>query len=246
MTVISIWMPASGSQICSSYIEGLIAAAPCRAVLQFNRVDFRLEWLRHYFPSAVLIHLYRHPREQWCSTFLDGSSFPPTGTVAEFEPHDHFYLLAWARDLAYQFPFLDPQIARHPYELFYLIWKLSWIFGTRYTDASLCYETLCERPQRELLRLMRVAHVTAYDLGALQALIGSVSPPRWPAYASPEWFEEHEARAEEILLRALGADSASPNPDDVNVRGIDAAAGYPVGRVPPDVWAVAPQGSRQR
>ena len=238
-------MPASGSRICSSYIAGLIAAAPCRAVLQFNRVDFRVGWLRHYFPSAVLIHLYRHPREQWCSTFLDGSSFPPTGTVAEFEPHDHFYLLSWARDLAYQFPFLDPRIARHPYELFYLIWKLSWAFGTQYSDASFCYETLCEHPQRELRRLMGVARVTSCDLGALQALIGSVSPRRWPEYASPDWFEEQEARAEEILVRALVPDSASPKPIDVDVGWVDAAAGYPVGRVS-DVWTVAPQGGRQR
>ena len=160
-----------------------------------------------------MIHLYRHPREQWCSTLVDGSSFPRTGTVAEFEPHDHFYLLSWARDLAYQFPFLDPRIPRHPYELFYLIWKLSWVFGTRYSDASFCYETLCKHPERELLRLMRVARVTSYDVGALQALIGSVSLRRWPAYASPDWFEEQEARAEEVLVRALAPQSASPKMD---------------------------------
>src|SRR5262249_9747687 len=119
-----------------AYLEALVAAAPGRAVLQFNRVDFRLPWLAHQFPHALLIHLYRHPRDQWCSSLPAIDSVPLNASVADFASHDGFYLMAWARDLSYQFPFLDPRFAEHPYDLFYLIWRLSYAFGRRYCHAS--------------------------------------------------------------------------------------------------------------
>src|SRR6267142_3164981 len=72
------WDPA-----LKRYIEILIERAPERAVLQFNRVDFRLAWLRAHFPSAKIIHLYRHPREQWLSIFRGGPVFPRSGRVAD-------------------------------------------------------------------------------------------------------------------------------------------------------------------
>lgn len=39
------------------YIETLIGRASGRAVLQFNRVDLRLPWLRARFPQAKILHL---------------------------------------------------------------------------------------------------------------------------------------------------------------------------------------------
>src|SRR6185295_9584612 len=110
------------------YVEILIERARGRPVLQFNRVDFRLPWLRKTFPGAKILHLYRHPRDQWCSTLMDPSAFPKERTIADFAAHDHFYLRNWARDLKYHFPFLDEQHLDHPYEMFYYVWKLSYLF----------------------------------------------------------------------------------------------------------------------
>ena len=42
-------------------------------MLQFNRADLRVAWLRQQFPQAKLIHLYRHPRDQWLSVFVVSS-----------------------------------------------------------------------------------------------------------------------------------------------------------------------------
>jgi hypothetical protein len=42
-------------------------------VLQFNEIDLRLPWFRAHFPTARILHLYRHPREQWCSSLFDPS-----------------------------------------------------------------------------------------------------------------------------------------------------------------------------
>src|SRR5262249_14305528 len=50
-----------------AFVRLLCERAAGRPVLQFNRVDFRLAWLRHHFPAARIVHLYRHPRDQWCS-----------------------------------------------------------------------------------------------------------------------------------------------------------------------------------
>src|SRR5262249_13175393 len=100
------------------YVELLVENARGRPVLQFNRIDFRLPWFRTHFPHPKLVHLYRHPRDQWCSCFLGGDMFPRDGAVSAFGPYDHFYLLNWARDLRYHFPFLDERTASHPYQLF--------------------------------------------------------------------------------------------------------------------------------
>ena len=194
-----------------AYVQALIDAAPYRAVLQFNRVDFRLPWLRNNFPRARIIHMYRHPRDQWCSSLVDVKSFPRDGTVGQFAAHDHFYLLAWAKDLAYHFPFLDPRSADHPYDLFYLIWKLSYLFGRRYSDASFCFETLCASPEQELPRLMSTARVDAFDLGSLTRLVVP-QKSKWQQYADHDWFARREADCDAILRRFVtddGAETAS-------------------------------------
>ena len=189
-----------------SYIRALIAAAPARAALQFNRVDFRLPWLRRNFPDAVLIHLYRHPRDQWCSTLREVAAVPPTAAMAEFASHDHYYLLPWARDLSCEFPFLDPDAACHPYELFYLLWRLSFAHGHAYAHASFRFEELCAQPDTQITRIMEAAGVTHYSLPILRRLIDErAAQPKWRSYASADWFEDCERRCEEVLTTIAGS-----------------------------------------
>jgi hypothetical protein len=182
-----------------AYIETMIQAAPGRAVLQFNRVDFRLAWLRQHFPDATLIHLYRHPRDQWCSSLVNPSSVPRDITVRDFPPHDAFYLLSWAEDLSYVFPFLKLDEAEHPYDLFYLIWKLSYAFGRAYCEASFSLERLMADPGGEVARLMSVARVEGADLPRLVSLVTPQPTGKWRVYADADWFAAREARCEEIL-----------------------------------------------
>src|SRR5262245_22471106 len=92
------------------YVEMLIEAAAGRPVLQFNRIDFRLPWFRRHFPHAKIVHLYRHPRDQWCSSLMDPTCFPASGKMSQFHSHDKFYLLSWAKDLQYHFPFLNKDV----------------------------------------------------------------------------------------------------------------------------------------
>jgi hypothetical protein len=188
-----------------AYIQTLIDSARGRAVLQFNRVDFRLSWLRRNFPDARVVHLFRHPRDQWCSSLVDLKSFPRDGSIRDFERCDHFYLLAWARDLSYRFPFLDPRSAEHPYDLFYSLWKLSYLYGREYSDASLSLETLCERPEPELQRLMAAVDIADYDLDTLKSLIAP-QRSKWQQYADQDWFARRESSCEAVLARFIGRD----------------------------------------
>jgi hypothetical protein len=186
------------------YVEALIDGAPGRAVLQFNRVDFRLGWFRHHFPHARLLHLYRHPRDQWCSSLVDPDAVPRDLTVAEFARHDHFYLRAWARDLKYHFPFLDEALAAHPYQLFYYVWKLSYLFGRRYAHHSLTFEDLTAAPGRCLEHLFGALDVKDAPVARLARLVGQPRSGRWRGYAPEGWFREQEAACERVLAEFFG------------------------------------------
>jgi hypothetical protein len=185
------------------YVDLLIARASGRPALQFNRIDFRLPWFRQHFPHAKIVHLYRHPRDQWCSSLMDVKCFPRDGKVRDFVRHDRFYLLMWAEDLKYHFPFLDPKQATHPYQLFYYIWKLSYLFGRKYAHHSLAFEDLVRDPDAELHKLFRVLDIEVDSLEWLKALI--VGPPlgKWKEYADEGWFRQHEGICENVMAQWL-------------------------------------------
>lgn len=206
-----------------AYIRTLIERTPGRAVLQFNRVDFRLPWLRHTFPDATILHLYRHPRDQWCSSLLDLSACPPSSDTLWFSGHDHFYLLEWARDLRHQFPFLDPATVAQPYRLFYFIWKLSYLFGAAYAHHSIAFEALIANPEFELRRLLRDAGFEVGDLRPLTALVAP-TPSRWIGYANDDWFRGHEEACETVLAEFFGsrAATAAADQDSQSVRAASA------------------------
>ena len=181
------------------YLARLIEhAAPKRAVLQCNRLDFRLPWLRQQFPGATLIHLYRHPRDQWCSSLVDPSAVPHDVTMDRFEPYDHFYLQRWALDLRRHFPFLSPQVEPAPYRVFYFIWKLSYLFGVAYADHALSFEALIQSPKTEIQKLLAAAGLDG-DPDRLAPLVADARLGRWREYADEAWFRAHESACEDML-----------------------------------------------
>jgi hypothetical protein len=181
-----------------AYVRTLIRHSKGRAILQFNRIDFRLPWFRAMFPEAVMVHLYRHPRDQWCSCFPSGFSCPTPCNMEAFANNDHFNLLLWANDLKAQFPFLAPSASAHPYRIFYYIWKLSYGFGRAFSDYSLSFDVLVEHPEREIRRLLAATNIEVTNLAPLCALVEKAST-RWPNYADDAWFREHETACEDVL-----------------------------------------------
>jgi hypothetical protein len=205
------------------FIEVMIEKAKGCAVLQCNRIDFRLPWIRRHFPHARLIHLYRHPRDQWCSTLQDNSNrlkeesaeqrsnpdffyVSRDGTFEQFARNDNYYLRVWASDLRNHFPFLDETRLSHPYELFYFIWKLSYLFGRKYCDHSVAYEDLISNPELELQQLMAAARIKIFDLDKLRSLLVKPGLNKWKSYADDAWFRKHEEYCEKILDDFLGGE----------------------------------------
>jgi hypothetical protein len=185
------------------YVQLLIERAAGRPVLQFNRIDFRLAWFRHHFPNAKLIHLYRHPRDQWISSLVDFQAVPRSVSIADFHSYDHYYLLSWATDLKYFFPFLDQASASHPYELFYFIWKLSFLFGKAYSHFSLAFEDVTANPKARLDELFEACGILNPPLQQLVGLIEKPQSGRWRQYASEEWFQDCEARCDAVIADFL-------------------------------------------
>lgn len=188
------WQPA-----LRAYIDLLIEHAAGRPVLQFNRLDFRLPWVRCHYPNATLIHIYRHPRDQWCSMIGRPERFGKNGCMADFASVDGFYIRRWARDLKYHFPFLDEKTAGHPYQLHYYLWKLSYMYGRSWCDLSLSFEELTHFPEQALFRLFQQCGLDAARMDPLLPLIKPPPFDKWKAYAEESWFQDHEAHCENVL-----------------------------------------------
>ena len=187
------------------YIDALVDAAAHRAVLQFNRIDFRLPWLRHHYPDSKILHLYRHPRDQWCSTLSHGVVFgPDAGTLADFVHRDGFYLCKWVQDLQTVFPVLESTWDQHPYVGFYFLWKLSYMFGVAYSDHSISMEGLVSDPRRALETFLAKCGI---DEAPWEQIAETVEAPRldkWTDYASDGWFADVERRCERELAHCFG------------------------------------------
>lgn len=179
------------------FIDCLVREAPGRPVLQFNRVDFRLPWLRYNYPDAILIHVYRNPRDQWCSVLRTPDDYPYTARTKENFP-DRFYLRTWYRDLVTQFPFLERFENRHQYYLFYLMWKLSYCFGRHYSDVSVAMEQLTAEPRRTVEELLKVAG-EEFDETQIDFSFVEAPESRWQQYAPAAWFEKIELECDEWL-----------------------------------------------
>ena len=186
------WDPSMKRYICE-----LISRAKGRPVLQFNRIDFRLQWLKHHFPNAKIVHLYRHPRDQWCSFLTDKQKMNKDDV--EISYIDGFYLNTWCRDLSKHFPFLASDETPHPYARFYLLWKLSFLYGQKFSDYSLGYEKFSAAPEQVLTELVTVL---GWSKPTVDKASSVVKPPvlnKWKNYAEEQWFSDIECHCESVL-----------------------------------------------
>jgi glycosyltransferase involved in cell wall biosynthesis len=179
-----------------AWIDYLLSAAPAdkAAILQFNRVDFRLPWLRANFPSISIVHLYRSPRDQWLS--MIGDQDP----AADDDLADPYLITTWARDLVRQFPMLTDRFVRHPYQRHYYLWKLSYLAGSRQADVSVAYEDILRDPRAQVGQLLRLAGLDA-DRYIDRCLSIIVEQPldKWKSYRDEIWFSTLESECETIL-----------------------------------------------
>ena len=186
------------------YVDRLIRAARHRPVLQFNRIDFRLPYLRQQFPDATFVHLNRNPRDTWLST-LRGVKNDPDWSLSSFAPFCKFYLLNWYNDLSMSYPSMWRHPAKtHPYELHYMIHRLSELFAFRDCHYFLSYESMEKRLEAEMKKLLLHMGDSQVDLSPLEGLLA----PRQTSYDHSEdtgFYQQVEERVETHLKNWLGA-----------------------------------------
>jgi hypothetical protein len=184
-----------------AFLDTIIESSPTRPILQFNRVDFRLAWLKKQYPKASIIHLYRNPRDQWCSFLTDKKRMNKDSVEQTYV--DNFYLDIWCEDLYRHFPFLHSQQTPHPYKRFYYIWKLSYIFGQAHSNLSISYEDLVSNPEKVVGEILAVIRGNTSLLDKVGAIISVTSIDAWKAYAPEDWFSIKEVECERVLQSFL-------------------------------------------
>tara|TARA_R110001606_G_scaffold316538_2_gene463312 strand:+ start:48 stop:1094 length:1047 start_codon:yes stop_codon:yes gene_type:complete len=183
------------------YIEQMIETAPGRPILQFNRIDFRLPWIKQHFPNAKILHLYRHPRDQWCSFLTDHELMNKDDVIHTYQ--DAFYLDVWCHDLAKHYPVLDKRNTPQPYQRFYYLWKLSYLHGLKFSDLGISFETLTTAPQQSISDIFDILGIAKNNIDSLVDVIKAPPPERWRKYADESWFLQHESICERNLSLML-------------------------------------------
>ena len=192
--------PFSWNSEMRRYIDILISHAPGLPVLQFNRIDFRLPWVTANYPNAKIIHIYRNPRDQWCSFLGSKNSNQLSVKIQDFKPIDRFYLLNWAQDLKYYFPILDLSNLTFAYELFFLIWKLSFCFGKKYSDISISFESLVNKPESNFEYISKHLNIEPVKRVVLEKLVDKEALDKWKlSKMDIAWFTDIESGCEQIL-----------------------------------------------
>ena len=185
------------------YVTKLVEAATERPVLQFNRVDFRTEFLKANFPASTLVHLTRNPRDSWSST-LRGIANNPSWNLLDFQFYSRFYLLDWYRDLTLSFPRMHrPVKTTHPYEVHYLVHRLSSLFAARDCSAVIVYEDMETDLIAAVETLLTGIGIMDVDLSPLEGLLS----PRQHQYDHEEdeaLYQDIETRVEAELEDWLG------------------------------------------
>ncbi len=104
------------------------------AVLQFNRTDLRLGWLRNHFPEALIINIERSPFPLWVSSRKHIADQQQKHNESF---HDAYDLMQWSVSLSKDLPMLQKHNNRSSYYRHYFIWKLSQLMARSNADLRL-------------------------------------------------------------------------------------------------------------
>jgi hypothetical protein len=182
-----------------AYIKHLIkSSAPEVPVLQFNRMDLRLPWLKARFPEAVLIHSDRNPLQLYHSQRRH---------IAEADRHDPnhwdaYELMPWCWSLSEAFPFLLSADQPHAFFRCYLLHRMSALLAGQYADLTINLDQHVFESRDFIRRLAQVVSLTAEQQ---EQLIARAHVPDLPVFAA-ELTEELAAIMTEVdlLLTASG------------------------------------------
>lgn len=151
-------------------------------VLQFNRVDLRLPWLRAKFPEAVIIHIDRNPLQLYCSQRKHIAD--PKKDEASY--WDAYELMPWCHALYEAFPFLLDSQVEHAFYHFYAIYQLSKMSAQSYADVSINLDADVFQSDGFIHKL---SNVMALDEEQVKVIKGLTHIPELPEFDAA-WVEE--------------------------------------------------------
>ena len=151
-----------------SYIKHLILLSGSQTpVLQFNRVDLRLGWLRAKFPQARIIHIERNPLQLY---------FSQRKHIAEENLHqadywDAYELMPWCHALYQEFPFLlDSSPDNHAFYRFYALYQLSKLNAAKYANQSINLDVDVFQSDAFIAKLNQVVPLTSQQQSQIKAM----------------------------------------------------------------------------
>lgn len=157
-----------------AYISYLIETASTRSpkvLLKFNRMTFRLPWLRARFPEAKIVHIHRDKQSQWKSIVSRGQEGRKREDIGQDKPNfEGFNIASWCEDLKTVFPELAIERSATGFERFSKLYDRSLEAQLANSDASVEYRTLCKNFESECGRIFHTIGCGA-DIGRLKSLI---------------------------------------------------------------------------
>ncbi len=189
-----------------AYLDSLIGLAGSRRpLLKFVRMDFRLAWLRRQYPEAVIIHIHRHPREQWLSMLAK-----ETPEFAAGRRVNIFQLSLFAASLVGSLPEILSPAAESSYERAYYLARISRAVGEKYADLTIDFEhEFLARDAKMFSRLTALTGIPVLRRTLNQFLATDIPPHAAPAENAVD-FAAIEQRCDAVLerrglLRAIAA-----------------------------------------
>jgi hypothetical protein len=182
-------------QALKAYIDFLIEGTrKHRPVLQFNRVDLRLPWLRSTYPHARIVHIFRDPRNAWVSS---RRHLPEAEWENPYHP-DGYELFQWIVALRRDLPFLVG--VKNAYEAHYYLSRLSRVMGECLADCSIDFDReLKTGTERALHKLVQSGCLEPEEIPRAQSVIKSVEELPWSHVRSDAWFRDIESRCDAVL-----------------------------------------------
>ena len=175
-------------------------------VLQFNRIDFQLEWFKNNFPNALIVNLKRNPRDIYISHFktylreqnlqldkLENIKIESTNISCLFYVDDYIRLIGDYLHPNFCFPELND------YEKIYLLNSLSNLYADKFADVIIEYEKLVEEPKK-------IIEMIASQVKNLEpTFVEDIVIPKkdridtWKEYHDESWYSQCESRCEDII-----------------------------------------------
>ena len=175
-------------------------------VLQFNRMDLRLSWIKNNFPHATIIHIQRQPHPLWVSSRKHLAQESDKINESHTDAYD---LMQWTADLSPLFPVLQAQLNRHSYFRHYFIYKLSKQMAKQHADIHLQLENDFFNSQNGLKSLAKSLKWNEKTLSVAQSQIQKPASVNTVLKREP-LFDEIEAHIDN-LFESLGLEQDFPS-----------------------------------